>query len=103
MGYDILLKENPVALQKAEVILSAMANQTLTDSERDHPFVEAAPFADMVKYRGGQWQSNWHFVDIPYFDQGGNINNYPEFKEDMMNITVAIPGIVDWLMDKPGY
>ncbi len=53
MAYDILVKENPVALQKAEVILSAMANQTLTDSERDHPFVEAAPFADMVKYRGG--------------------------------------------------
>lgn len=103
IAYDILVKENPVALQKAELILADMANQTITDSERDHPFVECASFADMVKYKGGGWQSNWHFVDIPYFDQGGNMNDYPEFKEDMMNITIAIPGIVDWLMNKPAY
>jgi len=31
------------------------------------------------------------------------MNDYPDFKEDMMNITVAIPGIVDWLMNKPAY
>lgn len=97
------MKENPLALKKAEDILEVMANQTITSSERDHPFVESSAFADEVKYKGGSWQSNWHFVDIPYFDQGGNINNYPQFKEDMMNITLAIPGIVDWLMNKPGY
>jgi len=55
MAYDILEKENPVALKKAEEILANMANQTITSSERDHPFVEAAPFADMVKYKGGGW------------------------------------------------
>jgi len=80
-----------------------MANQTITSSERDYPFVEAAPFADMVKYKGGGWQSGWHFVDIPYFDQGGNTQDYPDFKEDMKNITLAIPGIVDWLMNKPDH
>jgi hypothetical protein len=44
-----------VALQKAEAILHNMANSTLTDSEKDYPFVESAPFADMVKYKGGGW------------------------------------------------
>jgi hypothetical protein len=103
IAYDILVNEDRHALRNAEVMLKAMGNQSITDSERDHPFVECASFADMVKYKGGGWQSNWHFVDIPYFDQGGNMNDYPDFKEDIMNITVAIPGIVDWLMNKPGY
>lgn len=43
---DILEKENPVALKKAEAILAYMANQTITNSELDHPFVESAAFAD---------------------------------------------------------
>ena len=73
MAYDTLQKENPKALQGAEKILSAMANQTVTSSELNYPFVECASFADEVKYKGGGWQSNWHFVDIPYFDQGGNL------------------------------
>jgi hypothetical protein len=55
MAYDILEKENPTALKKAEDILANMANQTITSSEKDYPFVEAAPFADMVKYKGGGW------------------------------------------------
>jgi len=55
MAYDILEKENAGALKKAEDILANMANQTITSSEKDHPFVEAAPFADMVKYKGGGW------------------------------------------------
>ena len=55
MAYDLLLKENPNALHNAEKLLEVMSNETITDSERDHIFVEAAPFADMVKYKGGGW------------------------------------------------
>jgi S1/P1 Nuclease len=80
-----------------------MANEPLTDGEKDYPFVEAAPFADVIKYKGGGWQSNWHFVDIPYFDQGGNMNDFPDFKLDPKNISEAIPGITDWLQGKAGY
>jgi hypothetical protein len=32
-----------------------MKDETVTDSEKDHIFVESAPFADMVKYKGGGW------------------------------------------------
>jgi hypothetical protein len=80
-----------------------MSGDPLTNSEKDHIFVEAAPFADMIKYKGGGWQSNWHFVDIPYLDQGGSINDYPDFKFDDKNISVAIPGVINWLKGSPGY
>jgi hypothetical protein len=30
-------------------------NATLTANEADHPFVEAATFADDIKYHGGAW------------------------------------------------
>jgi|LauGreDrversion4_2_1035121.scaffolds.fasta_scaffold231794_1 hypothetical protein len=55
MAYDNLLKESPEALKKAEELLAVMAGDTLTSSEKDHTFVEAAPFADMIKYKGGGW------------------------------------------------
>ena len=55
MAYDELLKESPAALEKAETLLKVMAGENLTSSERDHIFVEAAPFADMIKYKGGGW------------------------------------------------
>jgi hypothetical protein len=103
MAYDMLLNESPAALKKAEALLEVMAGENITRSELDHRFVEAAPFADMVKYEGGGWQSNWHFVDIPYFDKGGNAEDYPDFKFDDKNISVAIPGIVDWLQGNDGY
>lgn len=80
-----------------------MSGENVTSSERDHSFVEAAPFADMVKYKGGGWQSSWHFVDIPYYDQGGNSNDFPDFKLDPKNISAAIPCIVNWLSASNGY
>ena len=55
MAYDILQKENPKALEGAEKVLSAMAGQTITNSEGSYPFVECAAFADQVKYKGGGW------------------------------------------------
>lgn len=55
LAYDILQKENPKALAGAEKILSAMAGETITNSEDKYPFVECASFADQVKYKGGGW------------------------------------------------
>jgi hypothetical protein len=55
MAYDELASKHPQALEKAETLLKVMSGENITDSERDHIFVEAAPFADMVKYKGGGW------------------------------------------------
>jgi hypothetical protein len=44
-------------------------------SELNYPFVECATFADQLKTKGidWKWQNNWHFIDTPYLDQGGNL------------------------------
>jgi hypothetical protein len=55
MAYDELVKESPQALAKAEELLKVMSGENITSSEKDHIFVEAAPFADMIKYKGGGW------------------------------------------------
>lgn len=43
---------------------------SLTAGEADHPFVECATFADDIKYHGGAWQSDFHFVDNPLIGEG---------------------------------
>ena len=53
MAHDELASKHPEALKKVESLLAVMAGENITDSERDHAFVEAAPFADMIKYKGG--------------------------------------------------
>lgn len=81
----------------------AKSNPTMTKLERDYPFVECATFADEIKAKGGSFQSGWHFVDTPYLDEGGSINDYPGFKFDENHIGKVIPGIVDWLTGASGY
>ena len=74
----------------------------MTDKEGDHPFVECATFADEIKGKGGRYQSPWHFVDQPYLDQGGSIDDF-NFTMAAHNITDAIDSIVDWFNKAPGY
>lgn len=61
--------------------------------------VECATFADYIKYKGGSYQKGWHFIDIPYFDQGGDISDYPDFNLEPHNVTVAIDGIDKWFLN----
>jgi len=57
-----------------------------------HPFVECATFADDIKYHGGEWQSDFHFVDNPFVSEG----NPEEFNitQSAHNLTYAIKNIV---------
>jgi len=55
--------------------------------EGNYSFVESSTFADSIKSKGGAYQKGWHFIDIPYLDQGDSIDNYPNFEFDMHNIT----------------
>lgn len=81
----------------------AKAQPTLTHLERDHPFVECATFADEIKAHGGSYQSNWHFIDTPYLDEGGRVEDFPDFKYDEKNIGEVIPAIINWLKGTAGY
>lgn len=54
---DKLAKENPTALDGANQLLAIYkkADPDCTKSEKDHPFVECATFADEIKAKGQTW------------------------------------------------
>jgi len=62
----------------------------------DHPFVEAATFADDIKYGSGNWQSEQHYVDTPFLDQGGSMEDFTS-AFNQYNITETINSIVQWI------
>jgi len=43
--------------------------------------------ADDIKRTGGGWQSDWHFVDNPYLDEGGKPSDFGNFGATDHNIT----------------
>lgn len=98
-------KEGQAALAKANALLSvySKARPDMTPNEADHAFVECATFADEIKAKGGAWQSGWHFVDVPYLDQGGKIEDYPGFKFDEDSVDKAIPAVINWLSQTGDY
>jgi len=73
VAYDKLNKEYPNVLTKSNKILSKLAQ--FTTLEKDYPFVECATFADAIKSKGWDDQSDWHFVDNPFFDEGYSRND----------------------------
>jgi hypothetical protein len=55
MAHDILMKENPIAVQNAEELLKVYSDNVTMENEGDHPFVEGVVLADLNKRRGGGW------------------------------------------------
>lgn len=105
IAFDKLTAENPSVISKVNDELSALAQASpdLTFSESNHPFVECSTFADVIKSLGGNWQDDWHFVDQPYIDNGKTIDSYPDYQFNAQNITLVIPGLVDWLSNSGDY
>ena len=68
-----------------------------------YPFVECTTLADDMKYNGWSWQSDWHYDDIPFLDEGGSISDYPKYVFNVNNITLDIESMIDWLKGKSGY
>lgn len=107
IAYDKLEKERPAALKKANDLLKFLNDFSPKGlhkkKERDFPFVECSTLADDIKYRGGSWQSDWHFIDKPWFDQGGKPEDFPDYKINERNLTLVIPEIIKWLRKDEGY
>jgi len=55
MAYDILKKDNPIALNKAEQLLSKYSDYLTKEHEKDYPFVECVTLADDNKRTIGGW------------------------------------------------
>ena len=76
------------------------ADPILTSHEDKYPFVECATFADDIKYHGGGWQSDFHFVDVAYVEDGKASDYKITSKEH--NLTQGIQDLSDWLSGKNG-
>jgi len=57
---------------------------------------------DAMKYKGWSWQSDWHYRDAPYYDQGP-ASDYPEFDLNPLNTTERLYQLIDWLTNTTGY
>lgn len=74
-----------------------------TQNEQDHPFTECATYADFIKGKtGGQYQRGWHFIDEPFLDEGGKIEDF-NFTMDDHNITEVVNALTDWFKGVDGY
>jgi hypothetical protein len=107
IAYDKLgfTKEGQAALARTNDLLNVYSEShpDMTEHERNYPFVECSTFGDEIKAKGGTWQSGWHFVDQPYLDEGGFINDYPGYKFDTESIDLVIAHIVNWLKGTGDY
>lgn len=69
---------------------------TLTKDESLHPFTECALFADNIKGEGYSFQSNWHFINIPYYNEGGSPSDYT-FKQSSVDLVAALEALTGML------
>jgi len=54
---------------------------SLMTNEGNNPFTECATWADDIKGKGYSFQSPWHFINTPYYDEEGTTaDDFPEFK-----------------------
>jgi hypothetical protein len=104
VAYEILQKQSPQTITQVESILSVLKTEDpdWTKLEGKHPMVECVTFADDIKFKGGSYQSGWHFIDTPFLDQGGDISDY-NFTLEVHNITEALSGLKSWFNKEDGY
>ena len=106
IAYDVLEKESPETIEAVNQILMPLRSSDpswTTSESAEHGVVECATWADEIKSKGGNWQSNWHFVDQPLMPEGKTLDDYPKFKLEEHNVTVIVPNLIAWLKDEPGH
>lgn len=88
-------------LTKAQQILGVVQKRlpNLTYREKNHPFVATATFGDFFKYKGGMYQKQWHFTNIPYRSSDKKAPKHA-FKKDIVS---AINSLAKIVKGAPGY
>lgn len=81
IAYDLLDEKT---VEKANSVLRNLKD--FTTLEKDYPLVECATFADVIKGTGWDDQSEWHYVDTPFFDEGYSV----EINNQYENVTWAL-------------
>ena len=75
-------------------------DSSMTTHEKDHAFVETATFADDLKYHGEMWQSDFHFLNTAWVEEGSE-SDY-DLASSPRNITIGMHDIRLWLSGKGG-
>ena len=100
IAQNLLELNAPDALAAANDMFPSLAeyDPTLTTHEGDHVFVETSTFADDNKYHGEAWQSDYHFVTLPWIEEGEE-SDY-DVSTDHRNLTGGLTNLVSWLSGK---
>ena len=102
IAQNLLQQNDQESLKAAMTLLSYLktSDPTLTSHEDKHSFVECATFADDIKYHAGGWQSDFHFVDQPFIEEGKE-SDY-KITKNPRTLTQGILDITSWLSGKNG-
>lgn len=60
-------------------------------------------YADYIKYKGGAYQSDWHFTSTPFLNVEGETLEQLGYRFRKFNTTYAIESIVNWFKKTNGY
>ena len=102
IAQNLLEEKSPDALEAANDLLKYLgeSDPDFVTHEDKHAFVECATFADDYKYHGEAWQSDFHFITLPYFTEGSE-SDY-DISMSSRNLTDGLAQITAWLSGKQG-
>lgn len=67
-------------------------------NEGNNPFTECATWADDIKGKGYDFQSPWHFINTPYYDEEDTSeSDFPEFSMPEEDIVHALSDLSKFL------
>ena len=72
----------------------------MTSSEGDNPFTECATFADDIKGQGYSFQSDWHFINLPYLDEPGTTLDDFSFSMPDVDVVHALDDLTKFLKNE---
>lgn len=71
---------------------------SLTTNEGNNPFTECATEGDDWKGKGYSFQSSWHFINLPYYDEDGtDASDFPDFDQGDVDVVQAITDLFGFL------
>merc|ERR1712038_71469 len=71
---------------------------SLMTNEGNNPFTECATWADDIKGKGYDFQSPWHFINTPYYDEEGtSAKDFPDFKMPDEDVVQALTDLSKFL------
>ena len=96
---QFILDKNYPDVLAAAITELAVLKQYYPDlcTEDQHPFTECATFADDVKGKGYSFQSNWHFINLPYLDEPGTTLDDFSFTQPSLDTVGALTDFTKFL------